>query len=127
MVGGGYLFCCVPVVAIASPHGPGDGMQLGLVPCMPFLLAWPQVTSFVLAQERNLSGNFGGFIAAYLVGTIGYAIAALVMTAVTIERFDEKSGRMQRRPGWMPRPGPWVDPRLPGEDQVRPQPPPETD
>ena len=73
---------------------------------MPFLLFWPGVASMML--DSTYSGppdrEFGSFMAAYLIGTIGYAVAASMMMFAAIEQFDEKSGRIQARSGYSPRP-----------------------
>ena len=45
-------------------------------------------------------------MAAYLIGTIGYAVAAMMMMFAAIEQFDEKSGRTRGRSGYSPRPRP---------------------
>jgi len=99
LVGGGYLMCCCPVVAIGS-RGSGDGMQIGLAPCMPFLLAWPGVAS--VETTRDFGHEFGSFMAAYLIGTIGYAVAAGMMMVAAIDQFDAKSGRTPRGSGHSP-------------------------
>ena len=118
-LGGGYLLCCCPVAMAGSP-GPRDGFEIGLVPCMPFLLAWPGAASIMLdpSTPRGMEREFGAFMAAYLVGTIGYAVAAVLMLVATIGNFDEKSGRLQRRSGYSQRP------RLRSEEESQSQPPP---
>ncbi|MEI8374606.1 MAG: ABC transporter permease [Planctomycetota bacterium] len=96
MVGGGYLMCCCPVMAVGG-GGSGTAWQLGLAPCMPLLLAWPGIISLILDSSRSgttmLDHEFSGFMAAYLIGTIGYAVAALMMMFKAIAQFDAKSGR----------------------------------
>ena len=100
LVGGGYLMCCCPVVAMGSSRGPESGILLGFAPCMPFLLAWPGVAS--IESHHNFGNEFGSAMAAYVIGTIGYAAAALMMMFTAIEQFDEKSGRTQGRSGYSP-------------------------
>ncbi len=79
-------------------RGGGDGMQLGLAPCMPFLLACPGAASMMLEESRNSPGSgFDTFMAAYLLGTLGYAGATLAIFAARVETFDEKSGRTCQR------------------------------
>ena len=100
-LGGGYLCCCCPL-AFLGPRS-GDGFQLGLAPCMPFLVAFPGAASMMIDQTYGPPHEFGGFLAAYLIGTIGYIVATLVLLAATIETFDERSGRVVRRFGHVPR------------------------
>jgi ABC-type transport system involved in multi-copper enzyme maturation permease subunit len=102
LFGGGYLMCCCPVAEIGA-RGSNTGMQLGLIPCMPFLLAWPGAASLLLNETRSADPEFGGFMAAYLIGTLGYAVAALMMLVNTIEGFDANSGRTRGRSD-LPRP-----------------------
>ena len=106
VVGGGYLMCCCPVVAIGARGGPDDGIFLGLAPCMPFLLFWPGYVSVELASTtgRHFGHEFGSSMAAYLIGTLGYALAAGMMMVAAIDQFDEKSGRIQGRSSYTPRP-----------------------
>ena len=73
---------------------------------MPFLLLWPGVASLMLDSTSGPGREFGSLLAAYVIGTIGYAVAALMMTFTAIEQFDEKSGRTQGRSGSSPRPRP---------------------
>jgi ABC-type transport system involved in multi-copper enzyme maturation permease subunit len=102
MVGGGYMMCCCPVVAVGA-RDVGDGIELGLAPCMPFLLGWPGVASLMLDSSRT-SREIGGFMAAYVTGTIGYAAMAVMLMFMAIDQFDEKSGRTQRRSAASPPP-----------------------
>ena len=70
---------------------------------MPFLLAWPGFASLMFDSTPS-NHEFGGFMAAYLIGTIGYAVAAGMMMVAAIDQFDDKSGRTQRRSSNSPRP-----------------------
>ena len=80
--------------------------MLGFAPCMPFLLCWPGVASLML-EHNGPEREFGVFMAAYLIGTIGYAVAAGLIMAAAIDQFDEKSGRIQGGSNNSPRlPGP---------------------
>ncbi len=109
VVGGGYLLCCCPVLAIGGARGgPDEGMFLGFAPCMPFLLFWPGYASIEMISTTHgpMGREYGSCIAAYLIGTIGYAVAAMMMMFAAIEQFDEKSGRTRGRSGYSPRPRP---------------------
>jgi ABC-type Na+ efflux pump permease subunit len=105
-VGGGYLLCCCPLMALGSHGGGEEGFILGFAPCMPFLVCWPGAASMML--EQNYRGGpereFGYFMTAYLIGTIGYAIAAGMIMAAAVDQFEEKSGRIQGRSRNSPRP-----------------------
>ncbi|MGO9114775.1 MAG: ABC transporter permease subunit [Thermoguttaceae bacterium] len=120
VLGGGYLMCCCPVMSLGpGPRSSEDGLALGLAPCMPFLLSWPSYVSVILSSSNpGLLDREFGFTAAYWIGTIGYAVAAMMMLVATIENFDEKSGRMRGRTG----DSLWPPPRSNG--QLHPQPPP---
>ncbi len=106
MVGGGYLMCCCPTAGIFVRGNVGDGgILLGalcMAPCMSLLLAWP--TAVTLMSGNDMGREFGSFMLAYIIGTIGYSAAALMMTFSAIGRFDEKSGRIRGRSGHPPRP-----------------------
>jgi len=102
LLGGGYLMCCCPVMSLGPHQGNDEGYALGLAPCMPYLLYWPGYVSVTLGSTARggPSGHeFSGFMAAYLIGTIGYAVATLMMLVATIKNFDEKSGRSRGRTG----------------------------
>jgi ABC-type Na+ efflux pump permease subunit len=107
VVGGGYLLCCcLPLASVSRPSG-GDGFQLCVAPCMPFLLWWPGEASLMIERTSYYLGpdrDFGLFMAAYLIGTIGYAVATAMTMAAAIDQFDEKSGRVQGRSRSAPRP-----------------------
>jgi ABC-type transport system involved in multi-copper enzyme maturation permease subunit len=98
LVGGGYLMCCCPVIAIGSGPGSGRVMELGLAPCIPFLLGWPGAACQMIVDGQRFS-EFGGFMAACLLGTIGYLVATAVLFATNVESFDAKSERAPRRRG----------------------------
>jgi hypothetical protein len=93
-VGGGYMLCCMPVLFA----GPGDDMLLLTMSLLvPYLLAFPQIVCV-----EGLPGHEGGvMVAAYLLGNIFYAVAALVLTSVSIGDFERRAGRVHGRPpGW---------------------------
>jgi len=103
-VGGGYLFCCMTILIASSP-GPGDGTQIILAPCMPYLLAFPGVVysqGEILRREPTM-------LAAYVLGIIGYAVASLLLIAGAIGNFDQLCGRTGMTPPRRP-PRPWPGP-----------------
>ncbi len=106
VLGGGYLMCCCPVVTVGARGGPDDGIFLGFAPCMPFLLFWPGYVSIELGSTSggHFGHEFASSMAAYLIGTIGYAAAAFMMMFTAIENFDENSGRVHGRSAFSPRP-----------------------
>ena len=107
VVGGGYLLCCcLPITMLGSHGGGDDGFILGFAPCMPFLLCSPEVIGMTLEPGYNGGPDreFGLFMAAYLIGTMGYAVAAGMIAVATVDQFDEKSGRVQGRASYSPRP-----------------------
>ena len=106
VVGGGYMLCCCPMMALGSHGGGDEGIMLGFAPCMPFLLCFPEVASMILepAYRGGPEREFGFAMAAYLIGTIGYAVAASMIAAAAVDQFDEKSGRIQGRASFSPRP-----------------------
>lgn len=87
VVGGGYMFCCMPFFIVAS--GPGDdALALTLAPCIPFLLAAPG-----MFYVEGISTNEGEIIAAYVLGTFGYTITAGVLFTAACSTFDRFAGR----------------------------------
>ena len=104
LVGGGYLLCCCPVgVGIAAVVLATDGHSAWRPACRFCWLcrAWPAAMT-----ARFSDRECGGLMAAYLIGTIGYAVAAGMMLVAAIKQFDEKSGRTRGRSGYSPRPRP---------------------
>jgi ABC-type transport system involved in multi-copper enzyme maturation permease subunit len=103
-VGGGYLMCCCPVLALGRT-GSGDGLQLGVAPCIPFLLASPAI-AFAEGAERpdavNMLGmptdpETAGFTIAYVFGIVGYIFATALLMTYLARNFDEVSGRTTHR------------------------------
>ena len=73
IIGGGYLFCCIPCV-IASNSGPGDGVNLIFIPCIIFHLAMP------IALTVGPSGSPDETIyVAYVLGMMGYFAGCFVL------------------------------------------------
>jgi ABC-type transport system involved in multi-copper enzyme maturation permease subunit len=84
-VGGGYLFCCMPIM-IGSRSS--DGEIVVLSACIPVIIATPGV----LAVE-GLHTHENKMIVPYVIGTLGYLAAATVIFATMMERFDDRNGR----------------------------------
>jgi len=85
-VGGLYMFCCIPVMI----GGPGpDFAEIMLTPCVPFLLAFPGICY----MEGFPSGHDGGVTVAYVIGVLGYGVAAGLLSAAAVGNFDSFAGR----------------------------------
>ena len=116
-IGGGYLFCtCLPMslVAMGMRGGESEAFLVGLAPCMPFLLLWPGMTSLQFdSTSRSWSDAETWVLVAYVIGTIGYAVSAVVLMFTAIEQFDAKSGRTRGRSANFPPRPPRVARRVP--------------
>ncbi|MBN2292177.1 MAG: ABC transporter permease subunit [Pirellulales bacterium] len=86
-VGGGYLFCCMPVMIAGGGRG---GEEIMLAPLIPFLMAAP-----VVFYAEGVSHGAGGALAANVFGVIGYTVTAIVLYASAIGSFDLFSGRSE--------------------------------
>ena len=84
-LGGGYLFCCIP---LAFMGGPGRGGEIILSLCMPFLMVFPAI-----AQE---SYGANEMLAPYFCGGIAYVISGLALHGISVSEFDRLSGRTVR-------------------------------
>jgi hypothetical protein len=93
-VGGGYLLCCCPVIAMTGP--PDEAMQLGLSPCLPFLLAAP--AGFYLEAIDGGATFEGELIAAYVFGVLMYTVVSGVLAAYLTTSFDDAAGRTSDMP-----------------------------
>jgi len=93
-VGGGYLFCCWPVFFVGA-MGNTEMMLLVFTPAVPFLLAVPGM--FALADLPSGSPETTMALAAYVFGTLGYAVAGLLLWSASIGSFDRLAGRISRR------------------------------
>jgi len=78
---GGYLMCCMPMMI-------GDGGELMLAPCIPFLLAFAGMTI-----RESPSHEPPELILAYVFGNLGYLIAAVVLWTTTIARLERGGSR----------------------------------
>jgi len=85
-VGGGYLFCCVPVMI-----GNESDSEIMLAPCIPFLLAFPGMCSVESIHEDTI-------VVAFIVGVFLYALATVFLYFTTVESFDARAGRACPRP-----------------------------
>ena len=92
-VGGGYLFCCVPLMA----GGPGRDGEVILALCIPFLVVFP------LMETAGLHGTVNApELTAYVVGNIAYLVGALILAATAIGRIrpnEPLSPRPEAAPG----------------------------
>jgi ABC-type transport system involved in multi-copper enzyme maturation permease subunit len=88
--GGLYMFCCIPLMIGNSV---GDEGIIVLSGCIPFLLGFPGVIYVESISYHNMSGPETNVIFAYVLGMIGYSIAAAVLISASIGNFDRFSGR----------------------------------
>ena len=103
-LGGGYLLCCVPLLFAA---GPGEGVEFVPTPCVPFLLAMPPMFWIQFSGDTTLPSEAYRMMTAVFIGSIGYLVLGLLITAANVSGFDDRAGRpragMQRlRPGTPP-------------------------
>lgn len=102
MIGGGYWFCCFPMLFGVSGPGSEEALFLFMSPCVPYLLTLPGV-AFLEGNFWN-SGESVAAIIAYALGTVGYFIAAGVISGAAVLEFERLSGRIT--PGFRPQPPP---------------------
>ncbi len=95
-IGGLYLFCCIPLTFVAR-SGPEEGLFFIFTPCVPYLLAFPVVV-YAAGEDlfRSSRGEGPIMVLAWLFGTIGYTIAAIVLAGSSIGSFDRLAGRTVR-------------------------------
>lgn len=92
-VGGGYMFCCcLPMFFAAGPNG--EESMLMFIACIPFLQGAPSPLVFFTMEGEMSDSEFTFAAIDYLFGTIGYAIAATVMTVGLVGNFDRIVGRV---------------------------------
>jgi len=91
LLGGGYLFCCMPCM---WGVGPSDGAEFLLAPCVPFLLAFPEI---VYVSGGDIFRHDGTIVVAYGLGVIAYLVAAALIFVSSVSNFDELTGRVS---GW---------------------------
>jgi len=96
-VGGGYMFCVcflsLPMMYASSEMYDLLG-NLFFIPCVPFLLAAP----FLWEPEFGRIGMTATVVFfQFVAGVSLYAIAGLLITVLSIRRFDHFTGRVERR------------------------------
>lgn len=93
-LGGGYLFCCAPLM-----WGPGsEETAIILAPCIPFLLAFPQIVFVdVFVEPGGMSKEMGVMLFAYCLGVAGYLIVGMGLAETTVGSFDRLAGRVDAR------------------------------
>lgn len=102
-IGGGYMMCCCPIVAIAVAPKSGDVFMFGLGPCMPYLLASPAIGFLEAIEHRQTLTEAMGdsdtlkLSAAYVFGIVGYITASLILMAYFARNFDALAGRTTHR------------------------------
>jgi len=99
--GGGYLFCCLPCI-VTLGQGGDDGFMLGLAPCVPFLVAAPGILCHELLEPRGHVWNEEPLVLfTWVLGTVGYFIAGLAITAHNLGSFERLAERQEprKRPG----------------------------
>lgn len=90
-VSGLYLLCCMPIFFSGSGD---DGLIIIFSPCIPFLLSCSLIAGPVM-----LDGHLEEMVVvAFVIGNVGYFIAAMVIANSTALGFDELVGRVTRRP-----------------------------
>ncbi|MBL8825380.1 MAG: ABC transporter permease subunit [Planctomycetaceae bacterium] len=94
LIGGGYWMCCGTMFAFVAINGNSQAaeslLMIALAPCMPFLLSFP---AFLPEMHRNGSEAFAVFFA-WVLGTIGYSVAAGLVYLGAINEFDTRAGRI---------------------------------
>jgi hypothetical protein len=94
IVGGGYMLCCVPLLAMG---GSGDEslIEVSFAPCLTFLIVAP---AMMFASGMQGSVVETRLITTYVVGVILYLIANSMLLAWLIYSFDDAAGRTADRP-----------------------------
>ncbi|MBX7165692.1 MAG: ABC transporter permease subunit [Pirellulales bacterium] len=88
-LGGGYLFCSLPIVLA---NGPGQESMMVLAACVPFLLSSPW--NFLTPEGVVLGASeWDIYVTAWGVGVCGYAFGAWVFYSLACTRFDHLVGR----------------------------------
>jgi ABC-type transport system involved in multi-copper enzyme maturation permease subunit len=104
-IGGGYMMCCCPIVAIAVTPKSGDTFMFGLGPCMPYLLASPGIGFLEAVEHRQTLTEAMGdedvlkLSASYIFGIIGYISASIILMGYFARNFDAIAGRTTKREG----------------------------
>ncbi len=93
-IGGGYMFCCCPVLAVSG--GSDDHILVGLAANMPFLLCSP--AGALSETDWGPNSQFQKLAVAFGVGVVGYLIASVVLTHYLVQEFDALAGRAKGVP-----------------------------
>jgi ABC-type transport system involved in multi-copper enzyme maturation permease subunit len=91
VLGGVYMMCCCPIAVAGGPQN-DEMIEVGLAPCLPFLLMAPAMMFAETDSVRH-------FLTGYVFGLIGYSIALAVLLAYLVQGFEEIAGRGQL-PEW---------------------------
>lgn len=94
-VGVGYLACCgLATIPMMFMSHDGEILLLMLAPCIPFLLIAPEWGWVALRTESFAPTEpFAVLIAAWVVGIVGYLVAAAVIWSLSRDQFDKLAGR----------------------------------
>ena len=88
-LGGGYLFCCVPMMI----GGSGRAGEVVLALCIPFLVAFP-----LIANDIRASGPEGALYVAYILGLIAYSIASILLAVAAMVRIRPNEDLARTQP-----------------------------
>lgn len=99
-VGGGYLFCCLPI----ADFGSRSGTEIILAGCVPWLIALPVAGLDPDGTQRGLVHQDTGFVVAAVIGAIGYFGMASLLLGVITNAFDDMVGRVGSRLASLTRP-----------------------
>ena len=115
-VGGGYLCCCFPAMALfmfdSGPRGGEVFMAILMAPCIPYLLIAPGIPW----PTHSYNSEFLTFAVAAVLGSLSYMAATYMLYLGMVSEFDKRAGRMGRQANQPERdlPPPTVDsPALP--------------
>jgi ABC-type transport system involved in multi-copper enzyme maturation permease subunit len=97
-VGGGYVLCCGPVLAVVGGTEPKDTL-IGFAPCLPFLMVAPAAA---YAGGADPSNEFVELTVAYAAGIVLYLIVCASLIARLIYNFDSAAGRTGDMPDGQP-------------------------
>ena len=94
-VGGGYLMCLLPVFAAAGPGADALNWLLvaGLIPMLLYApgMIWKLMTS------GFMSSDFTGATFSFIIGIVGYTVAAFMLWSSNVHEFDRRAGRIDPR------------------------------
>lgn len=110
VLNGGYMMCCIPLEPNTAL------IAIGVTPMIEAvsLLSYRDVNELFFDSHMRRDRGFEMF-ATCVLGLVGYAVAATVLTSLAITRFDEAAGR-PRRPSVSPLSSPLEKPKPDEED-----------